>query len=181
MSEASAKPYGVVAEFLRPADVVTVARELRHGGVRRMDVYSPTPIDEIDEIVAPRPRRSLALIMFFGGCIGAVLCYFLQYYAAVIGYRLDIGGRPYNSWPAFVPSAWEVCALFTVYAGFFAFFLYCRLPLLSHPIFSAPGFERASQDRFFVCVEADDPHYDVERLSRLFAQGNAVRVTELAR
>src|SRR6185437_10861238 len=136
----------------------------------RFDVYSPTPIEALDETVVPRPCIYVVGIMFLGGALGAVLSFFMQYYAAVINFPINVGGRPLNSWPAFVPVSWEICALFTVFFGFFAFCLFCRLPRLHHPIFEATGFARASQDRFFICVEAQDPRFDAERLARLFAQ-----------
>jgi hypothetical protein len=182
MSEAAeTKPYGIVGEFLHPDDIVRLIRRLRLHGFRCFDVYAPTPIEEIDRAVVPRRRWALVLIMFLAGCAGAFLCYYIEYYAAAINFPINVGGRPYNSWPAFVPIAWEICAFFTVYAGFAAFFLFCRLPQLYHPIFNVPGFDRASQDRFFLCVEASDPYYNVDRISRIFARSHAVRITEVPR
>lgn len=178
-SESGASLYGVVAEFQRPEDVIAAARRLRAGGYRRFDAFAPAPLEELDEIVVPRPRIHLVLIMFLGGALGAFLCYFMEYYAAVMNYPINVGGRPYNSWPAFVPICWEICALFTVFAGFFAFFLFCRLPRLCHPIFDTPGFERASQDRFFLCVEARDTWFSAERVRAIFEQYGALRISEV--
>jgi MFS family permease len=180
MSSGSAHIYGMVAEFLTSADVIAAARRLKSNGFTEWDVYGPAPIAEIEEVVPTRRGLYITIIMVVAAVGGAVLGYFIQYWAHAINYPLNVGGRPYNGWPGFVPVAWEVCALFTVYAGFFAFVVLCRLPRLYHPIFSAPSFDRASQDRFVLCVEASDPHYQADRLRWLFERYGAVRVDEVA-
>jgi hypothetical protein len=171
--------YGVVAEFVRPDEITAAARRLRSGGYSRFDAFTPVPLEELDEIVVPRPRVQLALILLAAWLAGAILTYVMQYVAAVIDYPLNVGGRPLNSWPAFVPICWEIGALWTVLAGAGALALFCRLPRLHHPIFDAPGFARASQDRFFLCVEASDPWFSAERVSSIFAQYGAVRISEV--
>lgn len=179
MSDEAAPTYGMVAEFPSSADLISAARRLKSNGFTAWDVYGPAPIAEIEEIVPTRRGRYITAIMVAAAIAGAVLGYFIQYWAHVINYPLNVGGRPYNGWPGFVPVAWEVCALFTVYAGFFAFVIFCRLSRLYHPIFSAPSFGRASQDRFFLCVEAADPHYEAKRLRWLFDRYGAVCVDEV--
>jgi ActD protein len=180
MSDESAPIYGMVAEFPTPADVIAAARRLKSNGFTRWDVYGPAPITEIEEIVPTRRALYITMIMTAAAIAGAVLGYFVQYWAHVINYPINVGGRPYNAWPGFVPMAWEVCALFTVYGGFFAFMIICRLSRLYHPIFAAASFERASQDRFVLCVEASDPHYQAERLRWLLERYGASRVDEVA-
>jgi hypothetical protein len=171
--------YGLIGEFVRSQDIEAAARGLIAAGYRKLDAFSPTPIDALDEIIAPQPRIGLVLTMFVGGIAGALVSYFLQYYLAVVNYPINVGGRPLDSWPAFVPTAWEFCALFTVFAGFGAFFLVCRLPRLYHPIFNAPGFERATQDRFFLCVEATDPSFNPPRIAEILRQHGAVEIAEV--
>jgi MFS family permease len=171
--------YGLVGEFVEPDAAVAMARQLREDGFRSFDVYSPVPLEEMTELLPRRRRTALALIMFAGALGGLVLGFVMQYVIAVVGYPLNIGGRPLNSWPAFIPSAWEICALFVVYIGFLAFLAYCRLPQLYHPIFNAPRFERASQDRTFVCVEAQDPRFDADRVAAIFRKHRAARVAEV--
>jgi len=142
MSDESASIYGMVAEFPTTADVIAAAKRLKSSGFTEWDVYGPAPIAEIEEIVPTRRGLSITVIMVAAAVAGAVLGYFIQYWAHVINYPLNVGGRPYHGWPGFVPVAWEVCALFTVYAGFFAFLASCRLSKLYHPIFSARSEER---------------------------------------
>lgn len=181
MTEAPAPPYGLVGEFVEPDHAVAMARQLREEGFRRFEVYSPVPLEAMTELLPREPRVTLGLIMFAAAVAGGVLGFFMQFEIAVVGYPLNIGGRPLDSWPAFIPSAWEICAVFVVYIGFVAFLAYCRLPQLYHPIFDAPGFERASQDRTFLCVETCDPHFDSVSLAALFRQHRAERVAEVRR
>jgi len=171
--------YGLIAEFVEPDAAVAAARRLRADGVRRFEVYSPLPIEEMNEFLARRPRNWLAVIMFVGALGGAIIGFGIQYDIAVIAYPINVGGRPLDSWPAFVPTAWEICALFAVYIGFIAFLAYCRLPQLYHPIFDARHFERATQDRVFLCVESGDPQYDATRLTTIFREYRAVNVAEV--
>jgi Protein of unknown function (DUF3341) len=129
--------------------------------------------------VPTRRGRLITAVMVAAGIAGACIGYFYQYWDAVLGYPINVGGRPYNSWPGFVPSAWEVCAVFTVYAGFFAFCIASGLSRLYHPIFAAPDFERASQDRFFICIEAHERGEATQRLRALFERHGAERTAEL--
>ena len=177
---ASAAAYGIIGEFRGAEDVVGVARGLRSAGFTRWEVYGPAPIEEIEQLVPTRRGFYITLVMVIAAIVGACLGYFIQYWAHVTSYPLNVGGRPYNSWPGFVPTAWEVCALFTVYFGFFAFVVACRLTRLDHPLFAAPGFERATQDRFFVCVESSDQRYEAERLRQFFERHGALGVSEVA-
>jgi MFS family permease len=171
---------GLVGEFLMPADLVGAARRLHANGFRVYDAFTPAPVPELDALLPGRRGAAVAAIMAGAGVFGAVAAGLLQYYAAAIDYPINVGGRPLDSWPAFVPSAWEICALFTVYAGFFAFLLYSRLPRLFHPIFAVPDFARASQDRFFLCVDARDERFDAQRVRLIFERFRVVRISEVA-
>lgn len=168
----------LIAEFRTAREVGAAARELRERGFRRWDLYGPAPIDELIELVPTRRGRRLTALMVAAAIAGALIGYFMQYWSA-LAYPINVGGRPYNGWPGFVPSAWEVCALFVVYAGFFGFFVACRLPRLADPLFAVPGFERASQDHFFICMEPVDARPVAEGLRALFERHGAVRVTEV--
>src|SRR5690242_7726585 len=145
-------PYGLIGEFRAPEDAVAVARELRELGFTRFDIYGPAPLEELEHAVPTQRGIAVTLVMFAAAIAGAVWGYFIQYWGAVIDYPINVGGRPLNGWSGFVPSAWEICALFTVYFGFFAFLAACRLPRPYHPVFAAPRFDRATQDRFFIGV-----------------------------
>jgi hypothetical protein len=114
-----------------------------------------------------------------GALLGAALGYYLQYYAAAISYPLNVGGRPLNSWPAFAVSALEITMLCALTGAFIAFLAASRLPLLYHPIFSADAFEHASQDRFFLCIEARDPCFHPERVRCILTRHGATHVAEV--
>ncbi len=171
--------FGVVGEFLTAEQVVGAARALQSDGIDGWDVYGPAPIEEIAERVPSRRGLYITAVMVAAAIIGACVGYFFQYWDAVLSFPLNVGGRPFNSWPGFIPSAWEVCAVFTVYFGFFAFAVSCGLTRLDHPLFAAPGFERASQDRFFIGVEAAARGYDERRIREIFEQHGAVRTSEI--
>jgi len=181
VSASRAELHGLIAAFRTAEQVAAAARHLASEGYRDWDIYGPAPIDELDELIPTRRGRLITAVMVAAGIAGACVGYFYQYWDAVLGYPINVGGRPYNSWPGFVPSAWEICALFTVYAGFFAFCFASGLARLYHPIFAAPNFERASQDRFLICI-ATDPHGEAaEQLRALLARHGAESTAELDR
>ncbi len=169
--------YGMMAEFATPEAAIAAARGLHLNGFRHMEAYTPFPVEELDRVLHPRRRSWLPLLIFVGAIVGALYSYFLQYWAAALDYPLNVGGRPYNSWPAFTVSSFEVTVLFAVATALFALLLFCRLPRLYHPVFNAPDFDRASQDRFFLCVEARDRWFDADRLRDIFARHDAVHVS----
>ena len=116
-------------------------------------------------------------MIFAGGVGGALIGYLVQYWAEAVSYPINVGGRPYNSWPAFIVSTFEMTVLCALAAGFFAFLLGCRLPRLYHPIFAAPGFERASEDRFVLYVGASD--HSSGHVRRILERHGAERVEEV--
>ena len=170
---------GLIGLFETPEAVLAAARQLRRLGFRAVEAYTPYPVEGLDQIVRPgRPLR-LPLLIFAGAVLGAGWGYFIQYWDEALDYPLNVGGRPHNSWPAFTVTSFEFMVLFAIAAGFFALFVACRLPRLHHPIFAAPGFERASVDRFVLCVEARDPSFEPDFLRRLFERCGAERVAEV--
>jgi hypothetical protein len=172
--------HGVLAEFSTPAEILAAARRLGAAGFRRMDAYTPFPVAGLDEAMRPAPGPALPLLVLAGAVLGAAAGYFVQYWAEAISYPINVGGRPYDSWPAFTVSSFEATVLCGLAAGFVAFLAFCRLPRLCHPVFAAAAFERASQDRFFLCVEHGDPAFDPDRLRRLFAELGALSIAEVA-
>ena len=170
--------YGLLAEFDSPDGLVTAADTCYAAGFRRMDAYSPFPVEGLSEAIGFR-RTRMPLLVLIGGILGGLGGYALQYYAAVISYPLNIGGRPLNSWPAFIPVTFE-CVILS--AGLFAvlgMFALNRLPEPYHPVFNAPRFQFASRDRFFLCIEARDPRFDLAALRVFLERAGAKEVTDV--
>ncbi|RAI58008.1 DUF3341 domain-containing protein [Roseicella frigidaeris] len=154
----------LLAEFRDPATLLDAARRARDAGWRDIDAHVPFAIEGLPEALGLPPTR-LRLGMLGGGLAGFLLAYGLQWYSAVLAYPLDSGGRPLHSWPAFLVPAFEAMVLGAVLAGVVGFLLATGLPRLHHPVFAAHGFERASQDRFFLAIA--DPAVDAARLAAL--------------
>jgi hypothetical protein len=170
--------YGLVAEFDQSEQMLAALQRLRAAGFRRIEVYSPEQVEEVDRILERLPSR-IPLVIFAAGVLGAAGGFLLQWYGSVVGYPLNIGGRPLNSWPAFGTTTVELAILCMVLAGTIALLWACRMPLLYHPIFDAPGIERASQDRYLICIDAHDPSFEPERLRRLLRVHNPARIAEV--
>ena len=154
--------HGLMAEFDSAEELVAAARRSREAGYRELDAYAPFPVEELPDALDLPPSR-VPMAMFVGGLIGLAGGYGMQYYATVIDYPMNIGGRPLPSWPALIPVTFELTILGAVAAGVIALFLAWRLPEVYHPVFNHPAFRRASQDRFFLCVEAGDPQFHLFR------------------
>lgn len=146
----SAEPYGIIAAFDSEETLIAAVRRLHPQGVA-LETYTPYPIEVIDEILATPPSR-VPVVIFCAGILGAAGGFLLQYWGMAIALPINIGGRPLDSWPAFIPSTFELGILAALTVGFAAYVAATRLTTLYHPIFGAPGFERASQDRFLLCV-----------------------------
>ncbi|MFZ2008249.1 MAG: DUF3341 domain-containing protein [Stellaceae bacterium] len=149
---------GLAAEFAAEAPLVCAAERLHVAGVRRVEAYTPYPVEALNELL-PRPSNFLPALVFAAGILGLAGGFILQWYGAAVSYPLDIGGRPPASWPAFIPIAFEIAVLCAVSAGFFGFFAAARLPKPYQPIAALPNFDRASQDRFFLVVDEADPRF----------------------
>jgi hypothetical protein len=173
------EPFGIIAVFDTPEALKNAARDLRTAGFRSVEAYTPYPVERLDELLRPGRRVLLPLVMFAAAVAGGVLGFFFQYWDEAINYPLNVGGRPHNSWPAFIVSAFEIMLLITVAAGFFSFLASCRLPQLYHPIFNSYAIERASVDRFVLCVEATDPSFEPERIRTILRAGGAAQIDEV--
>jgi hypothetical protein len=173
------RPFGVIGIFAAPEALIAAAQQFRAQGFRALEAYTPYAVDGLDEAVRPARRAWLPAVIFAGGVGGALIGYLVQYWAEAVSYPLNVGGRPYNSWPAFIVSTFEMTVLCALAAGFFAFLLGCRLPRLYHPIFAAPGFERASEDRFVLCIGASDPSFEPGHVRRILERHGAERVEEV--
>ncbi|WP_448192566.1 DUF3341 domain-containing protein [Azospirillum sp. sgz301742] len=159
--------HGVIVEFESADTLLDGLRRLRAAGFAHLEVYSPYPVDGVDELLGRR-RGALPLVIFAAGMAGGLVGFVLQYYGLAVDYPLNIGGRPLNSWPAFSTTTFEMAALSMIVVGTLAFLWSCRLPRLYDPVFDVPGMERASQDRFLVRIAVRDGIGDRDRLEALF-------------
>ena len=168
--------WGVMGEFDSPTSVVMAARRAYEAGYRRMDAYSPFPIEELAEAIGFR-RNWLPLIVLLGGLAGAVGGYMLLYYTSVIDYPINVGGRPLHSWPAFIPITFETTVLAAALSAVLFMLALNGLPEPYHPVFNVDRFEMATRDRFFLCIEAKDPKFDREKTKEFMASLQPREVT----
>ena len=167
--------WGISAEFDETDPIINAARAARQAGYTRMDSYTPMPVEGLSDASGYRNKQMPAL-MFMGGLTGISLGYWMQWYANVHSYTLNIGGRPYQSWPMFIVISFEATILLTAFAGVFGMLMLNGLPTLYHPMFGVDGFDRASQDRFFFAIEARDPNFDFDKTLEFMESLGALRV-----
>jgi hypothetical protein len=176
--EAALPTYGLMAEFTDPEDLLEATRRTVEAGYRRIDAYSPFPVEGLAEALHMRNTR-LPLIILGGGIFGAVIGYAMQYYAMVIDYPINVGGRPLHSWPNFIPVTFELAILFAAFAAVLGMFALNGLPMPYHPVFNVPNFELASRSHFFLIIEGTDPKYDSEETRRFLERLGPVSVYEV--
>ncbi|MCL4836570.1 MAG: DUF3341 domain-containing protein [Thermoanaerobaculia bacterium] len=171
--------HGLLAEFDSASQLVAAAHRTHAAGFRKVDAYSPFPIEELAEALGHH-HSPVPLLVLGGGLAGAAAGIGLQYFVSVVAYPLNIGGKPLWSWPAFIPVAFETTILFAAFAAVFGMLIVNRLPQPHHPVFNAPRFALASRDRYFLCIEAEDPHFDRERTRQFLLSLSPTEVTEVA-
>jgi hypothetical protein len=171
-------PYGLIAEFSTPEQILDAARKTRAAGYRRFEAYTPFPIHGLPELVAKEDHR-LKWLIFFGGVSGVAAGYGLQYWVSVIAYPHNVGGKPLHSWPAFIPVTFECMVLFASFAALLGMLGLNSLPKPYHSIFNARNFERASRDKFFLCIESDDAQFDENETRRFLERLNPDEVSEV--
>jgi hypothetical protein len=173
----SPHPFGIALEFDSPSMLVEAAKKVHEHGFRHFEAYSPYPIKELDEIV---PSDNLVPMMVLtGGVIGALTALIMQYYVAAYEYPINVGGRPLNSWPSFIPIVFELTVLFASLAAFFGTLWLAGLPLLHHPVFNLPQFARASNDRFFLIIEGRDSALESEHKRESLNELGALSIQEV--
>jgi hypothetical protein len=172
------KLYGLLAEFEGPTGLVRAVRAARAAGYRRLDAYTPFPVEELAEALEFR-RTRMPLVMFIGGVVGCVGGYLLQYWISAIDYPINVGGRPLNSWPAFIPVMFELTVLCASLAGVLGLLGLCGLPRPHHPLFGVPRFALATRDRFFLCIESRDRRFDEAATRNFLAELHPREVTEV--
>jgi hypothetical protein len=153
--------YGLMAEFDDPTTLVAATDRAHHQGYRRIDAYSPFPIEELHDAIGSPPSR-LPLIVLIGGLLGCIGGYVLQYSVSVVAYPINVGGKPFHSWPAFIPVTFECTILAAALSCVLGMLALNGLPMPYHPVFSVPRFALASRNRFFLCIESTDPKFDID-------------------
>ncbi len=171
--------YGVVAEFKTEHELVHAVEKTREAGYRRIEAYTPFPVEGLSEALALK-RNNVPLITLIGGLTGGLGGFFFQYWVCVIAYPLNIGGRPLNSWPAFIPVTFELTVLGAALSAVFGMLALNGLPRPHHPLFNVHRFvKHATSDRFFLCIEARDPKFHLKESARFLQGLNASHINEV--
>lgn len=171
--------YGVIAEFEEVNAAVAAARKVYQAGYRRINAYSPYPVEELSEAIGFH-KNWVPLIVFIGGLAGCLGGFALEYWTSAIAYPINVGGRPYLSLPSFIPIMFECTILVASFSAVIGMFMMNRLPQPYHPVFNVPSFHRATTDRFFVCIKADDPKYNHAETTAFLAGLGAKEVSDVA-
>jgi hypothetical protein len=181
MSERRSLLFGLMGEFSTPEDLLAATKKAREAGYRHIEAYTPFPIEGLSDAVGFRGFRSnlVAVLTLIGGVGGGLTGFGLQYWVAAITYPINIGGRPLNSWPAFIPVTFELTVLGASTFAVFGMLALNKLPQPHHPLFNLARFKHASIDKFFLCIEAHDPKFHLEETARFLQSVNAQHVSEV--
>src|SRR5690242_15127814 len=171
--------HGLMAEFDTPAGLVEAATKARLAGYRKMDAYSPIPIEELNDALGLR-RTRLPLLVLIGGILGGSGGFALESWVSAIAYPMDVGGRPLISWPQFIPVTFETTVLGAALTAFFGMWALNKLPQPYHPVFNVDAFTRASTDRFFLVIEIRDPRFDRTSTWNFLESTHPIGVSEVA-
>jgi Alternative complex III, ActD subunit len=173
-----ARLYGLLAEFEGPDDLLAAAGRTTDAGYVHKDAYTPFPVEGLPQALGFN-RSRLPLLVFLGGLVGGLIGYGLQYFAFVHYYPKNIGGRPAHAWPAFIPVTFELTILGGALAAVLGMLALNRLPQPHHPLFNAERFELASRSRFFLCIEARDPKFELGETRRFLESLKPREVVEV--
>ncbi len=161
--------YGLLAEFEKPDDLVAATRHAYDRGYRMMEAYTPFPVDGLAEALGFH-QNGIARVVLIGGLLGGLGGFFMQWFSAVVHFPLDIGGRPFNSWPAFMPITFELTILSAALSAVLGMLGLNGLPRPHHPVFNVPSFALASRNRFFLCLQARDPLFEIGEARRFLEE-----------
>jgi hypothetical protein len=170
--------YGLLAEFEDPQALTEATERTYAEGYRKTDAYSPFPIEHVWEAMGVHDRP-VSFFVLCGGILGMIAGFGLCYWVSTIAYPLNVGGRPMNSWPSFIPVTFELTILIASFAAVISMIALNGLPMPYHPVFNVPSFARASQDKFFLAIEATDPKFDRTRTFEFLKSLGAVEVNEV--
>jgi hypothetical protein len=170
--------YGWLVEFKNPEPLVKAAHVLFSFGIRHMDAFTPYPLEDLPEAIG-FTHENVGLFALLGGIGGGVFAFAMQTYANVIDYPLNVGGRPYYSWPAFIPVTFELMVLGAALSAAFGMLALNKLPTLWHPLFNSEQFLRASKDRFFLCLKSRDPKFELQKIQAILGELEPLSMTEV--
>jgi hypothetical protein len=176
--ENDSRLYGLMAEFETAESLLNAAQQAHAAGYRDMDAYSPFHVEGLAEAIGARSPW-VPYIFLAGGILGGLGGYFMQWWYSVVVFPINVGGKPYHSWPAFIPVTFELTILGAVAIGLLGMFILDGFPEPYHPVFNVPGFSRASQDRFFLAIEAKDPKFDLNQIRTFLENMQALAVSEV--
>ena len=176
VEEERGRTWGVLGEFETPEGLLHAARRAREVGYERMDAYTPFPIHGLSDAMGFRPTK-LPLLVLAGGLIGCASALGMMWFSATIHYPINVAGKPFASWPMFVPITFELTVLCASLFAVFGMLGMNGLPMPYHPIFNAPRFAFASRDRFFLCIESRDPRFQEDDV-RTFLVGLGAKDVE---
>ena len=178
MSERRSQLFGVMGEFSTPEDLLAATKSAREAGYKHVEAYTPFPVEGLSEAVGFK-WTAVPLLTLIGGLGGGITGFGLQYWVAAITYPINIGGRPLNSWPAFIPVTFELTVLGASIFAVVSMLALNKLPQPYHPVFNVERFSQASTDKFFLCIEARDPKFDLAETSKFLQSLHAQHVNEV--
>jgi hypothetical protein len=170
--------YGIMAEFDNPHDLIEATQDAYNRGYRMMEAYTPFPVEGVADALGFRSNKIPAVVLI-GGIVGGLGGFFMQWYSATLSYPIIVGGRPFNSWPAFIPITFEMTVLCAALAAVFGMLGLNGLPRPHHPVFNAPNFALASRNRFFLSIQSRDPMFDVEAVKKFLTEHQPRSVSEV--
>ncbi|HYL34940.1 MAG TPA: DUF3341 domain-containing protein [Bryobacteraceae bacterium] len=171
--------HGIMARFEQPEQLVDAAQHAYSAGYRKMDAYSPMPVEGLAEAIG-FTRHWVSLVVLMGGLAGCIGGFGLLWWITVIAYPHNVGGRPFDSWPMYIPITFECTVLLAALSSVVGMLAMNGLPMPYHPVFNLRSFaERGSVDRFFLCIEADDPKFDRVQTRAFLEQFKPEEVAEV--
>lgn len=174
----SSEIYGVLAEVRNPKELIDITHTVNKSGYKKYDTFSPFPIHGIDKAMSLQ-KSKLGWIVLSHGMVGLIGALSMIYYMMVYDYPLNISGKTLMNVPAWIPVTFELTILLSAFGAVFGMFFLNGLPKLNHPLFTSENFKKVTNDGFFICIEADDPQFETEKVTKLLADAGATNIEEI--